>query len=127
MQYSCRIIIAGGRDFRDAQMLSEQVEAWIKSFTPRPAFSSIQIVSGKCSEGADKIGEDWAAKYNIPVAEFPADWATFGASAGPRRNRDMALYATHCICFWDGKSRGTKNMIKEATSVGIPLKVVRYN
>lgn len=38
----------------------------------------------------------------------------------------MAEYADACICFWDGKSKGTKHMIDLATAAGIPLRVVNY-
>jgi len=109
-------------------MLAREVQAWIKSFDPIPKLSDIQVVSGHHWEGADKIGEDWAKKYGIPIEPYPADWNRLGKMAGPVRNRAMALYATHCICFWNGKVKGsgTKNMIDEATAAGLHLKVVRY-
>ena len=45
------------------------------------------------------------------IKEFPAKWGQYGKRAGYLRNEEMANYATHCICFWDGESKGTKHMI----------------
>jgi hypothetical protein len=35
----------------------------------------------------------------------------------------MAQYADALIAFWDGKSKGTKNMIDEAKKQGLIIKV----
>ena len=59
---------------------------------------------------------------------FPADWKVYGKQAGPVRNRQMLNYAKEeqgaLLAFWDGKSRGTKNMIDIAKDAGIIVKVV---
>jgi hypothetical protein len=61
----------------------------------------------------DQIGEDWAREHNIPVKQFLAQWNIHGKSAGPIRNKEMAEYADALIAFWDGQSKGTKNMIEQ--------------
>lgn len=66
-----------------------------------------------------------ACEGHWPVKVFPADWKTHGKAAGPIRNRQMADYADALIAVWDGKSRGTANMIEEAKKRG--LKVFVYN
>lgn len=38
----------------------------------------------------------------------------------------MAQYANHLIAFWDGESKGTKNMIDEATKQGLLVDVIKY-
>jgi hypothetical protein len=45
---------------------------------------------------------------------FPAKWDKYGKAAGPLRNREMAAYADALILVWDGKSRGSANMLAEA-------------
>ena len=72
-----------------------------------------EIVSGTAG-GADTHGESVAHTMKIPVKRFPAQWATHGKAAGPIRNAEMASYADALIAVWDGKSRGTKNMIENA-------------
>jgi len=38
----------------------------------------------------------------------------------------MADIADAVICFWDGRSRGTKHMIDISESKDIPLRVIRF-
>jgi hypothetical protein len=38
----------------------------------------------------------------------------------------MAAYSTHLIAFHDGKSPGTKDMIKQAKEAGLKTRVVNY-
>lgn len=69
------------------------------------------------ARGVDDIGARWAALNDITIKHFPADWS-LGKSAGPKRNRDMAIYANHynggLILVWDGQSRGSANMLQNA-------------
>ena len=57
---------------------------------------------------------------------FPADWKKYGKSAGYVRNSEMAEVAESLIAFWDGKSRGTKNMIDIAKNKGLKVRIVNY-
>ena len=41
----------------------------------------------------------WAMANNTPLKRFPADWDTFGKSAGYRRNVEMTEYADICLDF----------------------------
>ena len=72
-----------------------------------------EVVSGTAI-GADSLGETWALQHNIPIKRFPAKWKRYGKSAGPIRNKQMAKYANALVLFWDGKSRGSANMLKIA-------------
>ncbi len=118
-----RIIIAGGRDFDNFRKLESETRLWLMElgFTD---FKQIEVVSGN-ARGADMLGERFAHLHRCNLRLFPADWKAHGRAAGPIRNREMADYATHCICFWDGESRGTKNMIDAAEAKGLPVKVVQ--
>lgn len=73
------------------------------------------------------MGELWAKKHGIPVAPFPADWNKFGKRAGAIRNADMAMYADALVAVWDGKSRGTRDMIKKAEALGLKFYVKRID
>jgi hypothetical protein len=74
----------------------------------------VEIVSG-CANGADKLGERYADDSGYGITRFPAEWKLYGKQAGYIRNKQMAEYATHCVCFWDGQSKGTKMMIDLAS------------
>lgn len=122
-----KVIIAGGRDFDDYELMQE----YMKVLSPDLAFfggverSGPEIVSGAC-RGADALGERYARDHNLPITRFPADWSAYGKSAGPRRNNQMADYADVLVAFWDGKSRGTKHMIDTARHSGLGVHIVQY-
>lgn len=115
-----RLIIAGGRYFNDYGLLKEKVDYFLSNES-----GHIEIVSG-CARGADSLGERYAKEKGIPVKQFPAKWGQYGKRAGYLRNEEMALYATHCICFWDGESKGTKHMIDISKKQNLNLRIVRY-
>mgnify|MGYP001328458387 CR=1 FL=1 len=100
-----KTIIAGSRTIEDASLLASAIKG--------STFKITEVVCGGAN-GADKLGELWARDKKIPVKYFYPDWASYGKSAGPRRNALMAGYAEALIALWDGKSRGTKNMIELA-------------
>ena len=115
-----KLIVAGGRWFNDYDLMKNTLDFFLKDTT-----ESIEIVSGKAS-GADTLGERYAREKGYPVKEFYAQWGLYNKRAGFLRNKDMAEYATHCICFWDGESKGTQHMIELAKNNGLNLRVVRY-
>lgn len=113
-----KTIIAGGRDFKDYNLLKKQVDYY------REHKGNItEIVSGGAN-GADTLGEHYAAEYNIPVKIFLADWNKHGRAAGPMRNKQMADYADVLIAVWDGQSKGTKNMIDQMNKLNKPVFIV---
>lgn len=61
---------------------------------------------------------------------FPADWDKYGRAAGPIRNKQMLEYILEenpiVAAFWDGKSRGTKNMIDQASKADVECKIFMY-
>lgn len=59
---------------------------------------------------------------------FRADWDKHGKAAGPIRNQEMLDNgkADALVAFWDGKSPGTKDMIRRAKRKGIKVKVVYF-
>ena len=102
---------------------------------------NMEIISGMAS-GADSLAVQFANNYGMKLVEFPADWDNLEASpckimenshgrynalAGHNRNRAMAEYATSdgnfgvLILFWDGKSKGSKNMKSQAVIFGMKI------
>lgn len=119
-----RLIIAGGRDFKDWRMFYQAAFAWIDEHDPNEENT---IVFSGMAEGADEMGYLWSEDRGIPRREFPADWDRYGRTAGYRRNHQMAMEATHLLAFWDGQSKGTKDMITRAKAAGLHVTVVKYN
>lgn len=116
-----RVIIAGGREFNDYQMVEETCDFLFKDKDN----TEIEIVSGK-AKGADSLGEKYAKEKGYPVVDFPADWSQYGKSAGYKRNKQMAEYANVLVAFWDGNSKGTKLMIELAKSNNLLVRVKKY-
>ena len=83
---------------------------------------SIIIVSGGCI-GADLMGEQYAKESGYGVERYPAEWEKYGRKAGIMRNAVMADNADALIAYWDGVSRGTKNMIDEARKRGLAVRI----
>lgn len=118
-----RVIIAGTRYFDNYALLKEYCDYMLSKKTEDG--EEISILSGRAS-GADTLGEKYAAERGYKVLYFPADWEQYGKQAGPIRNRQMADNADALIAFWDGKSRGTKNMIEEAQKRGLKVAIKHY-
>ena len=114
-----RIVIAGCRNFKDYEQASEYIDICITEIRKR---YSLVFVSGGC-QGADIIGEKYAKENGFAIEKILPDWQKYGRAAGPIRNEEMAKAADYVICFWDGKSRGTKSMIGFAKKHKKPLKV----
>lgn len=117
------IAIVGCRDFEDYERFRAEVTVFIDEVLCRN-FCDTLIISGGCRTGADDMAFNLCRKENIPFTEYPADWATHGKAAGPIRNRKMAEACDECIAFWDGVSRGTRNMIEQCAKLGKKVTVI---
>lgn len=119
---SVRAIVCGGRNFNDRKLCFESLDRYLSEY------KDLEIVSGH-ARGADSLGEEYAKLHGLKLSIFKADWEQYGKSAGAIRNRQMLRYASKetpvVIAFWDGKSRGTKNMIDQAMEKAI-THIVRY-
>lgn len=107
-----KTIIAGSRGITDYDIVDEAIR--------EANFNITAVVSGT-ARGVDQLGEEWAKLNNIPIVEYPAEWSTYGKSAGVRRNNLMAENAEALIAIWDGKSRGTKHMIQVAKNKNLTV------
>ncbi len=110
-----RIIVCGSRGWTDRERVADRLFD-----VPTDA----TIVHGD-TKGADRLAHQEAEKLGLLVEPHPADWDKHGKGAGPYRNTEMAkLGADLCIAFWDGRSRGTLDMIQRAVLFSIPVDVV---
>ena len=130
-----RVIIAGGRKFVDYGYLRTSclgVFRILKKEGYNTSKEQVTIISGE-ARGADTLGEQFQEEFDLILKKFKADWNTFKKRAGSIRNGEMGTYAKKSkelgvlIAFWDGKSRGTKNMIDIANEKGLRVFVFRYS
>lgn len=110
-----KTIIAGSRDFSDYDTLC----AGMRDFGVVP---TVVLCGG--ARGADLLGERWAKENGIPIEYYPPDYSTGNGKAAPLiRNKLMAINAQALVAFWDGKSRGTAHMIREAKARALKVHV----
>ena len=115
-----KVIIAGTRDFADYALLCSYADEVLTGK------KDVEIVSGS-ARGADALGEQYARERGFALKVFPAEWKKWGRAAGPVRNAQMADYADALIAFWDGKSAGTRDMIRKAEDRGLIVSVCVFS
>lgn len=120
-----KLIVAGGRDFEDYELLSRKLYKIRKAVWENFLADDLEIVSGT-ARGADKLGERWAKENHVPLKRFPADWDRYGKRAGYLRNEQMAKYASTLLACWNGHSKGTGHMIDLAKKNGLGVMILRY-
>lgn len=118
-----KLIIAGGRDFTDTKMLSGVIDQLVNRGELKDY--AVSIVTGM-ARGADMLAHEFALAFNVKRYEFPADWNQYGKRAGFIRNKQMGDFADGLLAFWDGESRGTKQMIEYMESLNKPVYIVKY-
>lgn len=133
-----KLVVAGGRDFSDYTLLSAAItQLGEKKLIDR----AVSIISGM-ARGADAMAAQFARENNVALYEFTADWQdleatgavvkydhkgrAYNATAGFIRNRRMADNGDGLLAFWDGKSHGTKHMIRTMQAMGKPVWVLNY-
>lgn len=116
-----KLIIAGGQDFIDYPLLKDSVNTLL---TENKVAGEVIIVSG-AADGAEMLGERYAAEYGLEVAEFLPDVKEPTANTALRQHI-MADFADACICFWDGKCPVIRQLLVILTSAGVSLQVINY-
>ena len=115
-----KLVVAGSRSFSDFDRLAADLDRLLVR-----RFLDVEIVSGGAA-GADALAERYARSRGLAFRAFPADWRRWGKLAGPIRNRQMADYGSAVVVYWDGRSRGSADMISSASAAGLRVVVRRF-
>lgn len=99
------LCVSGTRNYTDYQTFAKIMERETKDMR-------IKLIISGGAKGADEMAKRYAQEKNITHITVHADWQRWGRRAGPMRNRLMAEMTNATIAFWDGRSRGTKNMLE---------------
>jgi hypothetical protein len=108
-----RILVCGGRDFRDP---FRTFDASLERIENRYGFDLL-IEGG--APGADRMARLWAKKRGIPIQTYRADWQAHGRAAGPIRNRQMLEEGRPDLVVAFPGERGTADMVCQARAAGI--------
>ncbi len=107
------------------------VRAIRRELSKLPPAIGVTIIHG-AARGADRLAGNEAKRLGMEVIEFPADWARYGRAAGPIRNRQMLdegkpdlvlAFSSTLPEHWKQSGKGTANMVKQASSRGVPVRV----
>ena len=113
-----RVVVCGSRDYSDSTLIDRTLSA------VSTKHADLVIVEGG-ARGADSMAGAWADQHGIDHEIYPADWSTYGKSAGFRRNAAMIASAPGGVVafFTDpsAPSRGTQHTVDLATKAGIPV------
>lgn len=115
-----RVVFSGSRGWGKT---NEEILAIYDRMADLPIEAT--IVHGHAPRGADAIADEAASNRGHEVERHPADWDRLGKRAGITRNVEMLdTNPDLVVCFWDGRSKGTKHMIDAARERGIPVEVI---
>jgi len=116
-----KVAVVGSRGFDNFDSLVYECDMFLAAHR----LDRIIIISGG-AHGADTLAERYARLRGFALEVYRAKWGELGKVAGFVRNVEMAKLATHGIAFWDGSSKGTKQMIYQLRRLHKPTKVVVY-
>lgn len=111
-----RVIVSGGRDFTDRDVVCGVMADVAREFAP------MVVVHGG-AKGVDRLAGLWADRRGHQVEVWRAEWTEYGPGAGPIRNHFMVeAGAVVAVIFPGGK--GTADLARRAGRAGIPLRLV---
>lgn len=114
-----RVLVCGGRDFDDINLLNETLDKL-------HATKRIKLIIHGAARGADELAEWWAYQNHVLVMKFPVskeEWARVGPSAGPRRNKKMILLGKPDLVVAFPGGTGTADMVKQASKYSIHIQI----
>ena len=81
-----------------------------------------EIVSGG-AKGIDTCAREYALSHDIKLTEFLPEYSRYGRGAPLKRNLQIIIYSDLVIAFWDGQSKGTKNVIENCKKLNVKVDV----
>lgn len=81
-----------------------------------------EIVSGG-AKGIDTCAREYALSHDIKLTEFLPEYSRYGRGAPLKRNLQIISHSDLVIAFWDGQSKGTKNVIENCKKLNVKVDV----
>jgi hypothetical protein len=111
-----KIGVSGSRSFNNEKLLFDTLDE-IEGI--------VEIVTGG-AKGADQLAEKYADEKGLKKKIFLPAWERHGRFAGAIRNNDIIDYADMMVILWDGKSKGTKDVIEKCKKRGKNYKLILF-
>lgn len=111
-----KILVCGGRDFRDWPRLRNVLDAVHRRV-------EITTIVHGAARGADYMAGKWARLRGVTEEAYPVDHSLDGPwpGAGPMRNLRMVRESKPYMVLAFPGGRGTGHMVKEARERGLPV------
>jgi hypothetical protein len=107
-----KVIVAGSRTIQDNAVISKAIKSIGLKIT--------EMGSGN-ARGVDTLAENYASVHHIPFTNFPAYYDLYGKPAGAIRNDKIVEWADAMVAVWDGRSDGTRELIRAMNKAGKPV------
>ena len=107
--------ITGGREFTDKEFIETTL---LQTFS----LEDVMIVGD--ARGTDKICREFADEFGLKFEKKNANWKAFKGRAGHIRNAEIIACSDYILAFWNGKSTGTKDCIKQAKEKGLQVIII---
>jgi hypothetical protein len=102
-----KVVVCGSRFFENYERFENVLDVLLENMEIGC------LISGGC-KGTDTMVKKYCIEKKIIFVEVKPQWQIFGRYAGPKRNAQMVKLGTSTFGFWDGRSRGTYDMLKKA-------------
>lgn len=114
-----RILVCGGRNYKDRAKISQELEHC------RQWFDDDFVIIAGGANGVDWCAKSWAIDNGYPCIEMIAAWDFYGPGAGVIRNNWMLKYAMPDLVIAFPGGVGTADMVKRAKKANIPIHEVK--
>ncbi|QGZ13958.1 GTP-binding domain [Rhizobium phage RL38J1] len=112
-----RVIITGGRDFKDVGFVISKLLGFCKSVQSE---ADLSMAAGG-ARNVDTFAKIFALSREIPFEEFLPDWDKYATAAGPIRNKEMLEeFKPDAVLAFPGGT-GTAHMKEISRKAGVPV------
>lgn len=107
-----RLLVCGGRYYNHFRVVFDELDRI-------NGYGLIAAVIHGGSNGADTLAGQWARMRGVHAEVFPANWAQYGRTAGPRRNSEMLERGKPEMAIAFPGGTGTIDMVRKLKKAGV--------
>lgn len=120
MKRGKRILICGGRDFKDRKLVYKTLDKYVEHYG-----TDLIIIHGD-APGADTFADEYAKSKRLATFRLPAQWHVYDNSAGPIRNRRMLKEAEPDEVLAFPGNKGTRDMMSIAKLADVKVSKIGW-